>query len=178
MRAPDAFQDKPSSQKATGSRRQATNTHNSLVRVPAVSLSYIFVRASRRRGGRLRPLPATPTKGTPTPTPAQDTCIWCTNRFHRLKPKFFQSRYVGDFRSYEDIRKGAEGGCHICSLVATGATAVFGRIEEDWNIGTTLVMGMENLEFTVMFEMMDPETWRFKNFQFCSPRGNVPEFLR
>ena len=79
---------------------------------------------------------------------------------------------VEDYRTYEDARKDAQGGCHICSLLAAGVTAVFGqKEEEDWNIEATLVMGVDNLEFTVMFQMRDPETQHYTNFQFCSLRG-------
>jgi len=81
MRRLDAFQEKLVSQKAIGSRRKTKNTCRKLVHVPAVPLSFIFVGVSRR-GGRLRPLPATSTNETPIP--AQGLCVWCTNRFHRL----------------------------------------------------------------------------------------------
>ena len=169
MRRLDASQEKQVSQKAIGSRQKSKNTRNELVKVPTVPLPFIFVKASRR-GGRLRPLPTTSTKDTPIP--AQGLCIWCTNRFHRLKSKYYQKSYAEDCRTYKDTRKDAQGGCHICSLLAAGVTAVFGqKEEEDWNIEATLVMGVDNLEFTVMFQMRDPETQHYKNFQFCSLRG-------
>jgi hypothetical protein len=163
MRTLNAFQDKPGAQKATGSRSKVKNVRNNLLHVPTVPLSYIIVGASRR-GGRLRRLPATSTKKMSTS--AQGLCVWCTNRFHRLKPKFYREIYVEDCRTYEDTRKGAQGGCHICSLLSAGITAVRRQNKEkNWLIRTTLIMSVDNREFTVVFRIND------KNFQFCSLQG-------
>jgi len=162
----DASQDKPSAQKASRSRPEARIPHQDLLQVPEVPLSYVLLGRSRR-GGRLRRLPATITKKVSTP--AQGLCEWCTNRFHRLKPRFYGGGV--DYRPCKDTHKSAQGGCRLCSLLSAGITAALEQEgEENVGIQTMLETSVDKQEFTVLFRIVRHGSAR-ETFQFCSPQG-------